>query len=154
MAKLLKIVGRILGISFEWILILIIAFAYAIRLSPVQTYIAQQATAYLSKELNTKIHIDKVSILFIDEVALDGVFILDQQKDTLASIKTIYVSLDDWSLKKNFFKLGKAELDEGIIHINRDKKNGDYNYLFCFGKNLIGEKATKNHLKLACIKPC
>jgi len=148
MAKLLKIVGRILGISFEWILILIIAFAYAIRLSPVQTYLAQEATAYLSKELNTKIHIDKVSILFIDEVALDGVFILDQQKDTLASIKTIYVSLDDWSLKKNFFKLGKAELDEGIIHINRDKKNGDYNYFFLSdyfssGKTSSGKKKPK-----------
>lgn len=157
MAKLLKIVGRILGISFEWILILIIAFAYAIRLSPVQTYLAQQATAYLSKELNTKIHIDNVSILFIDEVALDGVFILDQQKDTLASIKTIYVSIDDWSLNKNFFKLGKAELDEGIIHINRDKKNGDYNYFFISdyfssGKTSSGKKQPKitlNSLELS-----
>jgi hypothetical protein len=148
MAKLLKIVGRTLGISLEWILILIIAFAYAIRLSPVQTYLAQQATAYLSKELNTKIHIDKVSILFIDEVALDGVFILDQQEDTLASIKTIYLSLDDWSLEKNYFKLGKAELDEGIIHINREKNNGDYNYFFisdyfASGKTSTGKKQPK-----------
>ena len=130
MTKVFKIIGRFLGISLEWILITIIVFAFAIRTSPVQTYLAQKATEFLSKELNTTIRIDKVSIVFIDRVALDGVFILDQQKDTLASIETIYVTLDELNLDKNYIKLGKAELEKGRIHINRDKITGDYNYWF------------------------
>ena len=89
MTKLLKIIGRTLGISFEWILILLIAFAFAIRTSPVQTYLAKKAAAFLSKEWNTRVEVGSVSIIFIDRVALDDVLVLDHDKDTLASIHTI-----------------------------------------------------------------
>jgi hypothetical protein len=132
-------------------------FAFVIRTSPVQTYLAQKATEFLSKELNTTIRIDKVSIVFIDRVALDGVFILDQQKDTLASIETIYVTLEELNLDKNFIKLGKTELEKGDIHINRDKITGDYNYwfitdYFSSGKSKSGKKPMKvslNKLQLS-----
>lgn len=151
MTKVFKIIGRFLGISLEWILIAIIVFAFVIRTSPVQTYLAQKATEFLSRELNTTIHIDNVSIVFIDRVALDGVFILDQQKDTLASIKTVYVTLDELNLDKNYIKLGQAELEKGHIHINRDKITGDYNYwflsdYFSSGKTKSGKKPMKINL--------
>ncbi len=151
MTKVFKIIGRFLGISLEWILIAIIVFAFIIRTSPVQTYLAQKATEFLSKELNTTIRIDKVAIVFIDRVALDGVFILDQQKDTLASIGTIYITLDELNLDKNYVKLGKAELEKGLIHINRDKITGDYNYwflsdYFSSGKTKSGTKPMKINL--------
>jgi len=130
MTKVFKIFGRFLGISFEWILILVTLFAFIIRTSPVQTYLAQQATDYLSKELNTTIRIDKVSIVFIDRVALDGVLILDQKKDTLAYIKTLYLNVDNINLKKNKIKFGQLELERGIVHVNREKETGEYNYQF------------------------
>ena len=130
MTKLLKIIGRTLGISFEWILILLIAFAFAIRTSPVQTYLAKKAAAFLSKEWNTRVEVGSVSIIFIDRVALDDVLVLDHDKDTLASIHTIYVTLDKLDLKKNELDLGEAELDGGIIHLSRDKKTGEFNFQF------------------------
>lgn len=130
MVKLLKILGRIIGISLEWTLLLITVFAFIIRTSPVQTYLAKQATDFLSKELNTTIKIDRVSIVFIDRVALDGVFVLDQKKDTLADISRIYASLGDLNLKKNFLRLSNVSLEKGKVKINRDSLTGDYNYWF------------------------
>lgn len=130
MTKVFKILGRILGISLEWVLIIITVFAFIIRTSTVQTYLAQAATDYLSSELNTTIRVDKVSIVFLDRVALDGVFALDQENDTLASIKTMYVSLKELNFKKKFIKLDEAELEGGIIHVNRAKETGEYNYQF------------------------
>lgn len=130
MTKVFKILGRIIGISLEWILIFLILFAFAIRTSPVQTFLAQKATDFLSKELHTTIHVEKVSVVFFDRLALDGILVLDQQKDTLAYIKTLYVNLDDYDLKKRFIKFDKAEIDQGTIHVNRDKETGDYNYWF------------------------
>ncbi len=56
MTKVSKIVVRIGGISIEWILIAFILFAFFIRTSIVQTYLAQKATAYLSKELKTTVY--------------------------------------------------------------------------------------------------
>jgi hypothetical protein len=130
MTKLLKIFGRTLGISFEWILILLIAFAFAIRTSPVQTYLAKKAAAFLSKEWNTRVEVGSVSIIFIDRVALDDVLVLDHDKDTLASIHTIYATLDKLDLKRNKLDLGEAELDGGVIHLSVDKKTGEFNFQF------------------------
>lgn len=130
MTKVFKILGRILGISLEWILILITVFAFVIRTSTVQTYIAQKATEYLSKELQTTIRIERVSIVFIDRIAVDGILVLDKNNDTIASIKTLYGSLRDLSLKKKYIKLDEVELEGGTVHVSREKEKGIYNYQF------------------------
>ena len=98
MTKLLKISGQIIGISFEWILIFIISFCFFIRTSQVQTYLAQIATSYLSKELKTDIKIEKLSILFINKIEVEGMLIKDLKKDTIAYISNAYITLDDLSL--------------------------------------------------------
>jgi len=120
MAKLLKILGRTFGIILEWLLVFIIVFAFIIRTSPVQTFLAQQATNYLSKELNTKVKIDKVDIVFFDQVALDGFIIFDQKKDTLLASKTIFATLDDYSLSDLNFTVGEVRLEEAYGHLKRD----------------------------------
>ena len=71
MSKLLKIIGRSAGISAEWILILFLILAFAIRTYPVQTFIAQKTAAYLSNELKAEIksakNLDKNEINKITE---------------------------------------------------------------------------------------
>ncbi len=130
MTKIIKIIGRIVGISFEWILIFILLFAFVIRTSPVQTYIASFATNFLSKELKTEFRIGKVSIVSFDKLALEEVLVRDQKQDTLASIPRVYVTLKSLNLRANKVVLNKIELDKGIIKLNRDKTTGDYNYWF------------------------
>lgn len=122
MAKLLKILGRTIGIILEWSLVFLIAFAFLIRTSPVQTYLAQKATNYLSEELKTTVKIDKVDIVFFDQVALDGFLILDLEKDTLLAAKTVFATLDAYSLSDLNFTIGKVRLDEGYGHLKRDKE--------------------------------
>lgn len=151
MTKIIKIIGRIVGISLEWILISILFFAFAIRTSPVQTYLANIATDFLSKELKTEFKIEKVSVVFLDKVALDGVLVRDQKNDTLAYIPRIYVTLDQINLKQNKIILNKIDLEKGVIRLNRDKKTGDYNYWFITdyfdnGKKSTGGKAIDLHL--------
>jgi|GEM_PF-204934 len=130
MAKLLKIVRNIIGGTLEWVLILIIAIAFAIRTSPVQTYLAQLATDFLSKELDTELRIDKVDIYFFDRVALDGVFVRDQQGDTLASLESIEVVLHSLDLSGNKVILKNIGLVNGRVGISRDSLTADYNYWF------------------------
>ncbi len=129
MAKLLKILGRSLGILFEWLLIFLILFAFAIRTPAVQTYLAKQATAYLSEELGTEFKIDQVAILFFDEIALDGVLIRDLNQDTIVAVKTIYIGISDWDLKKSTFYLKNVAVENATIHIVQDEE-GEYNFQF------------------------
>lgn len=144
MAKILKISGRILGLILEWTLIFVTLFAFAIRTSPVQTYLAGLATDFLSKELNTTLRIDRVSIVFVDRVALDGVLALDQQNDTLAHIQRIYLTIDKIDLNNKKIDFGKAELEKGNVHISRDSLYGDYNYWFLTDYFAGEKKKTKS----------
>lgn len=129
MTKLLKIIRQSIGLLLEWTLIFIILFAFAIRTSPVQTYLAKKATAYLSKELKTEISIDQVAIIFFDEVALDGVLFKTPENDTLIAAKTIYIGVKDWNISKIKFHLKNVDIEDAIIHISRSEK-GDFNYQF------------------------
>lgn len=142
MSKLLKIVGRLTGGLLEWFLILFIFFAFAIRTSPVQTFLAQQVTDYLSKELKTKFKVDKVSIIFFNKVALDGVFVLDQKKDTLASINSVFVTLKSFNQYTRKIALDELKLEGGIVKLNREKVTGDYNYEFIVDFFDSGKKST------------
>jgi hypothetical protein len=130
MVKLLKILGHTTLFLWEIVLALIILLSFAIRSTRAQTYFARQATAYLSKELDATIKIDKLSIIFIDKVALDGVLIIDKKNDTLGYIKTLYATVEHYDLGKRFFKLSKVELDQGNVNIYRAKSTGDWNFKF------------------------
>ncbi|TNE52677.1 MAG: hypothetical protein EP338_14385 [Bacteroidetes bacterium] len=130
MAKLVKIALRFLGGILEWTLILLIAFVFAIRLPQVQTYLGQKATNYLSKELGTYVHVEGVSVIFFDRFALDGVIVLDQQKDTLAGIGSVLVVLNEFDNKKKTIDLDRAVLRDGKIRLNRSKETGEFNFQY------------------------
>lgn len=147
MAKLLKISGRTLGILLEWIVLFLVIFAFAIRTSPVQTFLAHEATAYLSSELNTTVKVDEVDIVFVDKVALDGFLLLDQDKDTLLYAETLYASLDEMDLSKNYFRVGKVELHNAVGHIKKDK-NGIQNTQFLKDYFSPGKQKKKTGIEL------
>lgn len=130
MTKLLKIASRTIGFILEWILILLIVFVFLIRSFPFQTFLAHQATAFLSKELNTKFEIGQVEIVFFNKVLLKNVLILDQKKDSILFSKEISLKLDKLDLTKNEVVIGKTNLEIGTIHIDKDKKTGEYNFQF------------------------
>lgn len=129
MAKLLKFLGRIIGGTVEWTLILVILLAFVIRTSAVQTFLAQKAAAYLSEELHAKVEIDKVDIYFFDRVGLDGVYIEDQQGDTLLAAKKILVNLDNIDIKNKSYTIAELDLRKAYAHLQRNE-DSLFNYAF------------------------
>ena len=129
MTKLLKISGRTIGILLEWIMIFVILFAFAIRTSPIQTLLAEKATDYLSKELNAKVKIDKIDIIFLDRVAFNNLLILDQENDTLLFSKNVIATISELNLKTKNYALNKVEIENAYSHIQRDS-TGQFNYKF------------------------
>ncbi|MFA7274684.1 MAG: translocation/assembly module TamB domain-containing protein [Crocinitomicaceae bacterium] len=126
----MKLIGRTVSILVDVLLISIIIFSFIVRTTRVQTFLAQQATAFLSKELGTKLHIDEVSLVFFDRVALQGVYVEDQSGDTLADISTLHIRLKTLDLVKNKITLSGIELEKGNVHLIRDSLTADYNYWF------------------------
>jgi hypothetical protein len=130
MAKILKITSRILGGIVEWVLILVIFLAFAVRFPVFQTFLARVATNFLSKELDAELRIGRVDIYFFDRIALDDVFVRDQKGDTLASLGSLRVNLSLLHLNPDAPVINSVALENGRVGIDRDSITGKYNYQF------------------------
>ncbi|MFO0435303.1 MAG: hypothetical protein ACK5ZT_08660, partial [Sphingobacteriaceae bacterium] len=75
------------------ILLLLTSLFFLIKTSSFQTWLAQKATAYLSNELQTTIKIDQVELEFFTQASLKGVYLEDQQNDTLLNGGNIIVDI-------------------------------------------------------------
>ncbi len=145
MAKVLNFLGRIVGIAFEWLLLLVLLLAFVVRFPSVQSFFARQATSYLSSELNTTVKLDQLEIVFLNKIALKGLMIKDLKKDTLISVDELLVTLDELKILKNEFTIDQVSLKKGKLNLQRDKKTGEYNYAFIqdyFGSS--NQKSTKS----------
>ena len=96
----------------------------------VQTFLAQSAAKFLSKELNTSIKIDELAIVFIDRVGLKGVQIEDLDSDTLVNAGIIYVNLRGTDILKGIWKAESIGLDNGHVYLKRSKESGTFNYQY------------------------
>jgi hypothetical protein len=92
---------------------------------PVQTWAAKKATAYLSKELNTKVDIKSLYIKPFSSVVLEGLYILDKQQDTLLSTPKLAVELSGFSIfnsiKKKKIDFASIQLDSGAFYLKKQK---------------------------------
>uniref|UniRef100_UPI00404AE536 hypothetical protein n=1 Tax=Fluviicola sp. TaxID=1917219 RepID=UPI00404AE536 len=144
MAKLLKIVGRTIGITVEWLLFLFIVFAFSIRFSAFQTYLGSLATSFFSKELKADFKIGQIDVVSFNKIILKDVFVKDQSNDTLALLKSIDVRVKNLLFAKNKIVIRSIALQKGAIEIKRDKKSGDYNYWFITDYFESGSSSTQS----------
>jgi hypothetical protein len=130
MTKVLKFTGKLLGVSTEWLILFFVFFAFLVRTSPVQTYLAQRATTYFSKELKTNVSVDRVSIVFFNKLVLDGINIEDKQHKKIIYAKSIFVTLKGINQIKKEIRFKKVKIENGIFNLDIAKKTEEYNFQF------------------------
>jgi hypothetical protein len=130
MTKVLKIAGLTLAILLEWLLILVIFLAFAIRSSSVQTYLANRATAYLSSELQAKVNIGAVDIVLFRYVDLKDVYLEDQNQQPILALKHLYLGLNQFKLLQNKLLINELRLYGGQVNLSLDQKEGRSNFAF------------------------
>lgn len=130
MTKVLKKLVNIVGYSLEWVLIICILFAFLIRTSTVQTYIAKQATSFLSKELHTKFEIEKVDIILFDQIYLEHVHVKDLKGRDLVKLQSLRLEIESLRLAKNELVLKEVVLKEGRAWVCIEKEDGNMNFQF------------------------
>jgi hypothetical protein len=122
---------KILRNIFLTLVALIAIAAVLINMSSVQTYLAQYATKKLSEKLHTNVWVKNVRINLLNNVLLEGLYIEDQQKDTLAYIGKAQVRVTDWFfLKKTVPVLHYIGLSNAYIHLYRSDTSKLWNYAF------------------------
>ena len=124
MTKVIKILGRTFGVFFEWMLIFVILFAFLIRTSSFQSYLAKQATDFFSKEWKTKVHIGKVDLTLFNRVYLQDVLIHDLSDKRLLSIRSLEVLVEDFGAQH--LTINELVLDKGEVWVYEAKPNNSH----------------------------
>ncbi|NBU47537.1 MAG: hypothetical protein EBS34_08890 [Flavobacteriales bacterium] len=142
MPKIIKIFLKGGGIILETMLILFILMAFLIRNSKFQTYVAQQASGYFSKEWKTKVSIDKVDISFFDNIYLEGVLLNDQKGKKMIAVKSLEVSIEDFGF--SHLSIRQITLNGGEVWIYKEKTKGVMNFEFLATYFSSDDKTTKS----------
>ncbi len=86
-----------------------------------QTYVAQKAAAYLSKELKTTISISSLYIKPFKSIVLEDLLVLDLQKDTLLNTPKFLVDLNRLSLEKRILDVNTVQINDGNFYLKTNK---------------------------------
>lgn len=125
--------GKIVLITILILVLVLGIGAFLLTQEKVQNRLAKEATTWLSKKLDTKVNVDKVKIDFLDYVHFEGLYIEDQQQDTLAyihdfSVKSSSIFTDLWNDKTSIIK--NVKLEGGVVNLLRPKDSEVWNYAF------------------------
>lgn len=119
-----------------------------------QNILVDKATDYLQDKLKTKVEIDRVRLEFFNTFAIKGVFVQDDNKDTLAYIGSLNVNTSDlfrsyWNGDKSVLK--SLRLEDAYINLYRKTQNDRWNYDFIVdafaGDTLNSKKADTSSTK-------
>ena len=130
---MLKRLGKIIGVALLVLLLLVVVVAFALTREKVQTKLAYRAAGWLSEKLDTKVSIQNVKIDFLKRAHLEGLYIEDQNSDTLAyiddfSISSSQIVNDLWNKKTSIIK--DVRLKGGVVNLKRPKDSEEWNFAF------------------------
>ncbi|MDB5271288.1 MAG: hypothetical protein JWP58_4328, partial [Hymenobacter sp.] len=95
-----------------------------------QDFVASKAESYLRDKLKTEVRIGKFRTDFRHAINLDGVYLADQQRDTLLSVGHLGVDLDIWALLHSQVNISNVELNDGRVRLTRTEPDSVNNYDF------------------------
>ena len=132
------------------VLFLLLGSLYGIlHLPSVQTWIIKKATNSLSKQLHTKVTIDKVDFSFFYKLEFQKLLIEDRQKDTLLFAGAAQINLNDWFFGKDKIILKYIGLENTVIKLKRTNQEWNYQFLSdYFGKSSSSKKSNQINLDL------
>src|ERR1700679_2884143 len=114
MQKVRKVSGfiwRVAKITLLVLLVILLSSFFLLQMPSVQTYLGKEASAYLSKQLKTKIDIKAVNLDFFKTINLEGIYVEDLHHDTLLYGGKIGCKIKLFSLKSKQIEFDVTELD-------------------------------------------
>jgi hypothetical protein len=124
---LVKII-KVLGWIILSVILMLVALSVAIQIPAVQNAIVQKAVTFLHSKIGTEVRLAHVSLSFPKKVVLEGLYLEDQQQDTLLYIGELAVDTDLWGLTRNTIELNDVEIDTLRAYISRTEHDSTFNF--------------------------
>ena len=101
-----------------------------LRIPAVQNYVASKTTSWLSNKLQTTVTIKEVSIDILDHIVITGLYIEDNNKDTLLYAGKLEVNIGSINPFTPSVRLKNIGLSDTYINVYRTLPDSAYNYNF------------------------
>ena len=121
--KVLRVLAWIIGI----LILLILVIFIAIQIPIVQNFAKDKAVSYLEGKVKTKVVINHFEMGFPKKFVLEGVYLENQQKDTLLYGKKIALNLNTFALFNNKLDFNNIDLEGIVANVSRNNK-GDFSF--------------------------
>ncbi len=102
----------------------------AFRTPPVQRYVTGLISEQLSKQLNAKVTLEGIDIEWLDGVELAGVYVEDQQQDTLVYAGLVAAYIKPSALLNSTAYIERVELRDIYVNLYQPEGQQDLNYAF------------------------
>ena len=125
-----KKIAKVLGFMLLGLILLLVAVTLLIRLPSVQNKIVDRLETYLQNTLQTEVTIQRAYIGFPKSIEVEGLYLPDQQGDTLAFIEAVSIDTDLWGLLDNKVALNSIEVDGLVSRITKAANDSTFNFSF------------------------
>ena len=115
---------------------LILSLFLLLQTTYIQTKITNFITKELSEQLNTEIKIDNVKLSLFKGFIFKGIYIQDQQKDTLLYVKEL--SVIPAGLQTNFSNISLTEIHIDSMYLNLYEIEEDTFSIYIVGIKSLG----------------
>ncbi len=141
---------RILAIIIVSIILLNIILFLTFSIPSVQGYAANVALNKLKPILGTEMSIDGIRLKLFNRVQLEGVYVEDQQQDTLLYAGKLTARVNIMNLLDNTLSIKGVELDNFTAKVNRETPETPFNFQFMIDafKSDKPKDTTKTALKI------
>ncbi|MEX1238583.1 MAG: translocation/assembly module TamB domain-containing protein [Cyclobacteriaceae bacterium] len=125
-SRLLKLVAWVVGS----VILLLVLVALLIRIPAVQLKLTQKAVAFLEEKIGTKVSLEGIRISFPKNIVLEGLYLEDQQGDTLLYAGKFSVNTDLWALTRNEVQLNDIVLENSVAFVDRAENHSAFNFTY------------------------
>lgn len=121
--KTLRITAWTLGSILALFLLLVVL----IQVPYIQNLLKDKAVAYLEGKIHTKVRLDRIEIGLPKKVIVEGLYLEDQQRDTLLYGGKIKVDIGLFGLIRSDINIQSVDLEDVTANIHRDAQ-GRFNF--------------------------
>lgn len=116
---------------FLGLILLVLGIILFIRSPFGQQWTVAKITNYVSATIKTPFHIDQFFVTFSGNLAIEGMYLADQENDTLLYFKSLEVSIPIKPiLFDNHIGIKSIESNGLVSYIKRKKSNQEYNFQY------------------------
>ncbi|MBE0660877.1 MAG: AsmA family protein, partial [Bacteroidales bacterium] len=142
MRKIIKKALRILMWAILTCIVLLVALFFLVQNSRIQTFLAQKAASYLSRELETRVYIEKLKIVFPLDIDIKNFGIDDRRGATILRTEKLQLSLTSLSRRDHNINIGRVAFENPEINLLTYEGDSLTNYQFIINYFASGEPDT------------